>query len=335
VSATTPAENASEARTLDWSSSYARYLAKSAAQSARTLSLYQEALERVAQGKLRPTVFQDHYPRFVEADAARYSAKLAEVGARFLSDLVRLGASLPERRTGSEAGEPEIAPPRFDASNPVRWFEQLAEYAGLLNARALKTYRAQLEGVAAGETTPSEAQQATSNYLARELPIYLEQLAQLYFGLLNGLNDVRAEYEEDYFRGLLAAAAQEEREPPAVVTLAGPLGSTASATLSVTNTTGERATIRHRTSDVRRTDGVGPAFDPKITVAPETLELGPGEEGNLRLRLPLEAGHFDPNALYAGTLTVTGGADLRVEVALRITATAAKEAVSGVNPQRA
>jgi hypothetical protein len=334
VSTGIPSDSASGTTPLDWSSSYSQYLTRSAAQSAKTLKLYQEALECVSQGKLAPTVFQDHFPRFVQAHAIPYSTKLAEVGARFLSDLLRLGASVPQPRAGSDAdtaSEPEITPPRFDPANPARWFEQLAEYAGLLNGRALKAYRAQLDRVAAGETTPSEVQQATSDYLIHQLPNYLQQLAGLYFGLLNGLNDVRAEYEEDYLRGVLATAVPEERQPPLVLSLSGPVGSTTSATLSVTNTTGERASVRHRVSDVRRADGVGPAFDPKVLVAPKTLELGPEEEGVLSLSLPLEAEHYDPDALYIGTLYVTGGADLRVEVQLRITATAAKGAVSGVN----
>jgi hypothetical protein len=311
---------------VDWSSSYAQYLARSAAQSAKTLKLYQEALECVSQGRLAPTVFQDHLPQFMQAHAMRYSAKLTEVGARFLGGLLRLSASLPQPGAGSAAGlaaDPEITAPHFDPVNPAGWFEQLAEYAGRLNARALKTYRAQLDRVAAGEITPSEVQEATSDYLSHRLPDYLQQIAGLYFELLNGLNDVRAEYEENYFRGVLGSAAQEDHEKPVVLALTGLIGSRASASLSVTNTTGERATVRHLVSDVRRADGVGPAFDPRVSIVPSTLELGPKEDGVLNLSLELDSEHYDPDALYVGVIYITGGANLRVEVQLRITATAA------------
>lgn len=310
----------------DWSTSYSQFLTRSAAQSARTLKLYQEALEGVSQGRLAPSVFQDHFPRFVHAHGMQYSTRLAEVGARFLSDLLRLGASLPQpggASDGGAAGEPEVPPPHFDPANAARWFEQLAEYAGSLNARALKMYRAQLDRVAAGELTPSEVQQNTSDYLSHQLPDYLQQLAGLYFGLLNGLNEVRAEYEETYFRGVLGPAAGEEHEAPVVLALRGPIGTTASANLTVTNTTGERATVRHLVSDIRRADGVGPAFDPKISIVPSALELGPAEEGVLNLSLGLDSEHYDSDALYVGVLYVTGGADLRVEVQLRITTAAA------------
>lgn len=265
----------------------------------------------------------------MQAHAIDYSTKLAEVGARFLGDLLRLSSRPSQPGAGSgSSGEPEIAPPQLDPRNPVRWFEQLAEYAGLLNARALKAYRAQLDRVAAGETTPSEAQQATSDYLSRELPNYLQQLAGIYFGLLNGLNDLRGEYEENYFRGVLASAVPEQGTGPAVLALTGAIGSTASASLTLTNTSDERATVRYLVSDVRRADGVGPAFDPKVSIVPDTLKLGPEEEGVLSLSLQLEAEHYDPDALYVGVLYVSGGPDLRVEVQLRITATGSSKGVT-------
>jgi hypothetical protein len=204
----------------------------------------------------------------------------------------------------------------------VRWFEQLAEYAGQLNARAVRMYRAQLDRVASGETTPGEVQQDAADYLARQMPQYLERLAHLYFELLNGLSDVRARYEETYFRGVLSEARAEENEPPAALTLAGPSGETVSASLAVTNTAAQRTQIGYTLTDVRRTDGVGKAFVPAATVFPETLELGPGEEGTLTLSLRLDPAQYDPGALYTGALYVTGSAGLRVEVQLRILAKA-------------
>jgi len=308
----------------DWSTTYSQYLTRSAALSARTLKLYLEALDRISQGKLTPTIFQEHFPRFAQAHAAEYSARLAEAGARFLGELMRLAASLAQERPGSEIPvvETDAVPPRFDPTNPVRWFEQLAEYAGRLNARALRVYREQLDRVAAGEITPGEVQQNTSDYLARQMPGYLEQLTYLYFDLLNGLNDVRARYEETYFRGVLGEKSSEESEPPAALTLSGPSGETVSASLAITNTAVQRTPIGWTLTDVRRTDGIGKAFVPAVTVFPENLELEPDEEGTLTLSLQLDSSQYDPGALYTGTFYLTGRAGFQVEVQLRILAVA-------------
>ena len=306
--------------TADWSTSYSRYLTQSAALSARTLKLYQEALEQVSVGKLPATIFQDHLPRFAQAYAAEFSLQLAETGARFMTHLMHVGASFGQRAS-LDGEEPELAPPRFDPHNPARWYEQLADYAGQLNARALRVYRAQLDRVARGEMTPSEVQQSASEQLAQRVPEYLQRLTQIYFDLLNGLNDIRAKYEEAYFRGVLAQAGDEDTDGPVVLSLFGVCGTTVSGSLAVTNTTPKRASISYRVTELRRADGIGPAFVPKLTILPEQPVLSSGEEAMVSLAVQLDAETFETDVPYVGAFNITGGPDLQVEVQLRIVAT--------------
>ena len=305
-----------ETNSTNWTTSYSQYLTRSAALSARTLSLYQLALEQVSQGKLPPTIFQDHFPAFAVAHAAEFTHRYGEVGSRFLSGLVRLGPNSWQEQADAR----EVVPPQFDASNPARWYEQIAEYAGQLNARAIKAYRAQLDRVAAGETTPSEIQQQTAEQMAQQLPGYLERMTQLYFDLLNGLNDVRATYEETYFRGLLAAAKADGGDAIVTITLAGPAGTHTAASLAVTNSSGQRARIGHQIGDVRRVDGAGPSLVPAMAFAPEPLELEADEEGTLTLSLWLDPEEYDTDVLYTGKLYLTGGSEVPLELELRILA---------------
>jgi hypothetical protein len=312
-----------EGSPTDWSTLYSQYLARSAAQSAKTLKLYQETMECVALGKLSPTVFQEHLPRFSQARGTEYVTKLSELGARFLSGLVRINAkNIDLQAMGQSTGvsEPDIPLPHFEPSNPAQWFQQLAEYAGQLNARALKVYRAQLDQVRAGQATPSEIQQTTSDYLANQLPLYLQQAGQLYLDLLDGINEIRARYEEDYFLSILATAGEPETEPPVVLNLTGPQGGTVSASLTIANTTPQRTTIRCAATDVRRADGQGPAFAAKIAFVPERLDLEPGEEGALQLTLQLDGSDYDADRLHVASVHLTGEGNLHVEVKLRITA---------------
>ena len=87
------------------------------------------------------------------------------------------------------------------------------------------------------------------------------------------------------------------------------------------NTTGARTPIRYVGTEVRRTDGVGAAFAPKIVIQPEALELGPGEEATISFSLQLQAGQYEADIPYLGFLYITGEGDLRVEMRLRIIAT--------------
>ena len=285
--------------------------------------MYQLAQERVAQGKLLPTVFQDHFPTFAVARAAEFTNRFAEVGSRFLTNLVHLGSSFPQQTGSTDTVEeqPEINPPQFDPSNPARWYEQVAEYAGQLNARAVKAYRSQLDRVATGETTPSEVQQQTAEQMAQQLPNYMQRMTQIYFDLLNELNEVRASFEEAYFRGLLATAKSDNGDQAVTLTLSGAAGTTACVSLAVTNTTGQRTRIGHEVSDVRRMDGVGNSFIPAIAFVPEDLEIDPGEEGTLAISLTLDSQQYDVDHLYNGALLLTGGSDVPLRVELRILAT--------------
>jgi hypothetical protein len=157
--------------------------------------------------------------------------------------------------------------------------------------------------------------------MAQQLPGYMQLMTQLYFDLLNGLNDVRSAYEEAYFRGLLAMAKPDDSDAPVTLTLAGPVGTTSAASLSITNTTGQPTRIGHQIVDVRRVDGAGPSFVPAIAFAPETLELEPDEEGTLTVSLQLDPEQYDSDALYRGALLLTGGSDVPLQVELRILAT--------------
>jgi Pili and flagellar-assembly chaperone, PapD N-terminal domain len=313
----------------DWSSTYSNFLSRASGQAAATLELYQQALIRVAEGKLEPTVFQTHLPKFIQSHGNLYTNRLSEVGSRFLSRLVDLSSSYSRQGVESPAfNEPELAPPRFESENPMRWFEQLAEYAGKLNNRALKAYREQLDQVAAGEKTPAQVQQNTVDYLSNRFPHLMQKMTALYFDLLNGLNDVRASYEKDYFQSVLALADKPGRIPPVVVDLAAPRGEVASASLSVTNTAAEPCTVIFRFTDARRVDGSGPAFAPDLDITPPVLELAPGEEQKFRISLRIDPARYQEGAVYNSTLFISGGEALRVEVNLRIVATPATHAVN-------
>jgi hypothetical protein len=308
-------------KTSDWPASYSQFLTRSASNTTKTLKLYQQVLEYISQGRLPPTIFQEHLPHFIQRHGADYAERLTRLGAEFLSSITELNRGDARNSAGAKDIEEEIPVPVFEASNPAKWFEQYAEYAGKLNAKALKAYKRQLDQVADGEMTPEDAQQKVASQMSHQLPEYMQQVGQLYFNLVNRLDELRSSYEEDYFGGMLALVNGRESEPIAYVLLSGPLGGVAFASFTITNTTGVRSPIRYIATEVRRADGVGPAFAPKVAIAPEVLELGPGEEETLSFSLQLNADQYDPETPYIGFLYITGDGDLRVEMQLRITAT--------------
>ena len=311
----------------EWPALYAQFMLRAAGQSTRTSTLYQAIMDCVARGELPPTVFQDMAPAFIQARGPAYSQQLAEVSSRYFGGLVALNHAAVQALLTSTVAAADPAPPlpspKLDPTDPIRWYQQLTEYAGQLAAHTASAYRALLERVAAGELAPSEVQAASSAYLAQRLPEQLNQLSSLSFDLLNGLNDLRAGNEEAFLAAVLATAQKPGQEAPPALNLVAPLGGNTATSLVLSNTRPEPATIRCTVTDLRRADGVGPAFAPKLVVVPDDLLIPPGGQGTLVLSLRLDADHFTPNVLYVGTVHIEREGEPRLELPLRVTATPA------------
>lgn len=149
-------------------------------------------------------------------------------------------------------------------------------------------------------------------------PEFVDQITRLSFALLNDLTDVRTRYEEDYLREALGLGMPAGGD--AIILLAE-VGATASASLSFASSTPTPVTLRCIATDVRRADGVGPAFVPVIVVTPDVLEVEPGEEATVTVSLRLDQSLYYPDAPYVGELHIVRGSEPCITVPLRITAT--------------
>jgi hypothetical protein len=308
----------------DWPMLYAQYLTRSANQAAKSLELYQEVMDCVARGELAPTVFQEMLTSFAQTRGGAYTDSLAKLGMRFFSGLVQVSTTYSNELAEILSPGFTIAnpvPPQYNPANPIQWYQDLTSYANQLSSRAADMYKNLFERVASGEVQPNRLREVSANHLERQVPELLDRLSNLYFDLLNGLNDLRASYEEEYLSGILAAANRPGQEPAFVINLIAPPGEIASASLSLANTRMEPVVIRYIVTDVRRADGIGPAFRPNLTLTPDTLELQPGQEASVSLSLRLDQGEYEPQALYVGTLQIIRHGEPRLEVPLRITAT--------------
>jgi hypothetical protein len=282
-------------------------------------------MDCVARGELPPTVFQAMAPAFIQAQGPAYSRQLSELSLRFFGGLVALNQSaaraLLNLTLPTADPVPPFPSPGPDSTDPIRWYQQLIEYAGQVGTQTSTAFQALLERVAAGEVLPAEVQAASSEYLAQRLPEQLNQLGGLGFDLLNGLNDQRAGYEEAFLSAVLATAKKPGQEAPPALNLVAPLGGTSSTSLVLSNTRNAPAMIHCSVTDLRRADGVGRAFMPKLVVVPNGLLVPPGGQGTLVLSLQLNEHDFTPNVLYVGAVHIEREGEPRLELPLRVTAT--------------
>lgn len=312
----------------EWSTWYGDYLNRTARQSAHSLELYRQVLDAVARGDLPATAIEDKLPSFVQSRFQPYLQQLTERSTRFFTGLVQIASAYSQDLAASVMPDISVRPvvtPRFNSTDPAVWFQQLADYANQLSANALRAYQVLAERLAAGALSLDTVQQHSADMMQRRLPEHLRRLGTLYFELLNGLADLQATYQEAFLSDVLASMQQGEL----TLDLTAPLGETASVSIVLTNTHDTPSTIRYSLGDIRRVDGIGPAFVPLVTFDPAQLDLGPGEEARVLLSVHLDDEHYDADAVYAGSLYIAGQGDPGFTLPLRVQATRAPAPPTG------
>jgi hypothetical protein len=281
-----------------------QFLMRAAARSGHVAALSREILDRTSRGDLPPAAWQDALTADPRTHGGSYAQQWTSLHARWLGGVLQAAAGAPQ----------EPALPALTPDDPDAWFQQRADDARQHMADALDTWASQLARAATGEVSRAAAG-------ALSPPDgQLADMARLTFDLLNDLAEVRARHEEAFLRSVLAAGEGWNMAIPFVVQLAASTGDVASASITLTNTRRERIAVRCLVPDVRRADGVGPAFAARLTTAPERLTLEPGEHAGMRLSLLLDAASYELDALYVGTLQVTRDPGPPLHLPLRIVA---------------
>jgi hypothetical protein len=289
-----------------------QYMLRAAQQSARAQGFYYAVLQRVALGTLTPAAIRDTLASFSADYGPSYATEVGQLAMQFLGGLLQA------------IGNAHDPPPPYDAANPAAWFVRLSEYANSNSRRAIHTYQVNLDRVAAGDVTPPELQAELAHDYSRRSTEQLRRMAELYFDLLRSLSELNARAEDEYFSRLLGAGTPAA-SPEAAFQLAGAIGERASALLTIENTRAEAAAVRCLMTDLRRADGIGPAFMPGAIIDPDGLRLEPGQESTVRVSLDLDPAHFEPGVRYVGTVQVQRG-DNHLEIPLQVTASPVPQA---------
>jgi hypothetical protein len=285
----------------DWTDGYQRYLASSARNGAIVRELYAEIIDRVARGELSQHAIEERSPAFVQAFAIDYANELAEVSVRFLTGIVASGTiytqEIVDRFAPDLVALPDIRPPVPEAADWVTWLQRFAQFADQHHRARTEMLRVVMERVAAGEVEPLPTGAPAS---PDQLPASARDMLSLYFDLLTGLDEVTTRFATRYLSTLLG----ERRGDDFVLRLRGTVGTIAKVRFAVRNTQTSDTSVRCVISDVRRQDGVGPAFVPDAALTPERFDLTPGEERAVTLAVNLAPDRFEAGRRYVGTLQV-------------------------------
>jgi hypothetical protein len=183
------------------------------------------------------------------------------------------------------------------------------------------TYFTDLAAVAAGDKPAAEFRRAFAKQLNSSLASTLTRGAAAWFELLGTLDEERGRFAESYLVDALRRANPIGFHGD-VVELSGPINTEISTTVTLDNTLPERTVIHCGVSDVRRADGIGPAFIPHLVFAPEAIIVEGANDAELSLSLWLDGAVYAPQSSYVGSLHIMRDDAPRLDIPLRITPTA-------------
>ncbi|HEX6051098.1 MAG TPA: hypothetical protein VFZ21_17580, partial [Gemmatimonadaceae bacterium] len=146
----------------------------------------------------------------------------------------------------------------------------------------------------------------------------LRRVSRIWFEYLGDLDEERARFADQYLMDVLRTVNPVGFHGD-VVELEGAVNTMVSTVVTVDNTLDEPAVIRCGVSEIRRADGVGPAFQPALVIAPEAVVLERDTEGHVELSLRLDDAIYDPGVAYIGALRLVRDGAPRLDVPLRIT----------------
>lgn len=294
------------------SAAFTEYLLRTAVASAGALHRYEQLIGCVARRQASPATLEESLARFAELHAGESAARVSEATARLFAGLAS-SAFLPF--AAADDSEP---PTSTDTSGTIDALAPLAERVADRNGRAASAYYAQLAAVATGETTPDAFRRLARKDTARTFAQELSRASRIWFEYLGDLDEERARFADHYLMGTLRTVNPVGFDGD-VVELAGAVNTMVSTVVTVDNTLDEPAVIRCGVSEVRRADGVGPAFAPALVVAPQDVVLERDAEGSVELSLWLDDAIYHPGAAYIGALRLVRDGAPRLDVPLRIT----------------
>lgn len=297
--------------TVEWATKFAHYLQRSAERLGETAELNKELTKRIAYGDVPPVIVESQLAAFLATNAESYAAEVADLTMNVLTRLIGLSSdyvcALVQGIAPGSSAPARPTPPRFDPSDPVDWFERLNQYA----AAEASVAKAILRSAVDREPVENPGTEPFSLAAAKTADTFLE--------LLIRLEDINTDYGRRYLTSVLGLTRDSEKAEATLQAVA-PLGQTATMRFAISNNSDADATVRCLLTDLRRSDGVGPAFEPDATLTPNNFRLPVGAEEFIQLSVRLAESDFEDGPVYTGGVRVLGVGDAVVEIPLNLRA---------------
>lgn len=192
------------------------------------------------------------------------------------------------------------------------------------SAARCTAFIATLESLSGPDVTNGARRRALTRLANADINTEVAEVATAWFAMLE---TVMSATLRTLNPALLAALrmAQPVGFDRSVIELEGAVATHASTTLEIENTLERAASLQCTVREVRRADGVGPAFTPACALSPERQLVPARAMGDVALTMWLDDAQFDPHAMYVGALCVQSDGGTTLDIPLRITTAPARQ----------
>jgi hypothetical protein len=284
------------------------YLLQASIHAARTTHRWQQVIGCVGRRQLAPDATRNTLSEVAAARGDHTATTSTVLIAQFLATLAE-ASFLPQAR--------EI-PPHYDPADPRIWIDAMRQHMLDRVALAIDEYRQGLARVASGEITPLELRRHIASSSNTRTADQLAHTARAWFELMRGIDQLVSDDANAALERVLRHVRPVGFDGD-VIELTGQIGDVASTNFMLENTRADRVTVRYVADEVRRADGVGPAFDPDITFTPSHLTLDAGAQASVDVAVHLDGSRYEAPMPYIGTLRITRDDQWRQDVPLQIT----------------
>jgi len=300
-----------------WSRRFAELSSEASRTYGRSLRRYNELLERVARGELKPEHVQNEFRAFLQEQSATATRDLVEASVGLLAGLLYVEAKHRELALDGLLPPDGPLPPPPDPSSldVTTWFQSLSRYASEQSARGIARHQRLVERIGAGEITATHVQEHSQRYLAAQAPRFVDEVMELGMTFAHRVQQSSTSLADGLYDRLLGPDRESlpPNTAPLIVDLRGVAGSIATAEIVVENTRTESAAVAcHLSEFISREHTAVPAGD----VVPSRFTLAPGEARDVVVSVPLDRAQFAPNVDYFGLLRVAGAGEREMVVQL-------------------
>lgn len=301
---------------MDWITPFQALTSSATASYETLLSQWQELLGKVSRGELVPSSLGQRLPQVVQEEGTYFYRGLSALSLELFNDLSAVqrsgaddflrglvGDSLVRPATPLEP--PPTPPPDADQNEWTQWSAAVTAYMSEQGEAGLMQSEVLLEKIATGKLSPAAVQEYARKFMNERALVLARDAGDAQMRFYNGLIKLNQQFIENLFAGLVvdessAGAGNESIE----VNLAGPAGSSVSATLIVQNNAEQPSEVSCRVLEFRNVDGTCLPFRAPLEVTPSHFRLAAGQTRKVSVHLNLVPEMFVPGRNYRAPLFI-------------------------------